>query len=84
MQLKRVSIPQAVGTVATLYSIRLMKINLIVSIPQAVGTVATNNGTIPISELVVVSIPQAVGTVATVENDKALKNFIDKFQYRKR
>ena len=38
-----VSIPQAVGTVATLQSLRAsILLRLQVSIPQAVGTVATN------------------------------------------
>ena len=63
-----VSIPQAVGTVATLQNQCPLVINLhVVSIPQAVGTVAT---LAPIPLLccltLFVSIPQAVGTVATL------------------
>ena len=61
-----VSIPQAVGTVATGFYFRAYaQGGQLVSIPQAVGTVATSadtfNGTLGDS----VSIPQAVGTVAT-------------------
>ena len=61
-----VSIPQAVGTVATSYFSSLFKTTKdAVSIPQAVGTVATLLSIDQIKTLGEVSIPQAVGTVAT-------------------
>ena len=62
-----VSIPQAVGTVAT--NLNFQKIisgkSSLVSIPQAVGTVATGEYVFFNKGLSAVSIPQAVGTVAT-------------------
>ena len=59
-----VSIPQAVGTVAT--TVPPAYTNVIpVSIPQAVGTVATKPIGLITREVRPVSIPQAVGTVAT-------------------
>ena len=61
-----VSIPQAVGTVAT--RPKFAPPPLIhggVSIPQAVGTVATKNDAYRLVWDHEVSIPQAVGTVAT-------------------
>ena len=63
----KVSIPQAVSTVATVSNIpKLVKILLNVSIPQAVSTVATWDGTDGgIKNCLGVSIPQAVSTVAT-------------------
>ena len=62
----KVSIPQAVSTVATAEdktSNNILKI-CAVSIPQAVSTVATKENKIHIT-LHKVSIPQAVSTVAT-------------------
>ena len=60
-----VSIPQAVGTVATrLKSLQHAQVT-VVSIPQAVGTVATTVYADIDLEDNIVSIPQAVGTVAT-------------------
>ena len=43
-QLWQVSIPQAVGTVATIKAAKELLQKQRVSIPQAVGTVATRNG----------------------------------------
>ena len=42
--LDKVSIPQAVGTVATITVLCLYTARIFVSIPQAVGTVATSIG----------------------------------------
>ena len=82
-----VSIPQAVGTVATVENVKYCVEPMeIVSIPQAVGTVATalnlalNNRGI----YGVVSIPQAVGTVATKGIVFKPIGLITRFQYRKR
>ena len=41
----RVSIPQAVSTVATVLSSQTSEQNMLVSIPQAVSTVATSEAT---------------------------------------
>ena len=60
-----VSIPQAVGTVATVVTLADVIKHSIVSIPQAVGTVATFVDGVSEDESLYVSIPQAVGTVAT-------------------
>ena len=66
-----VSIPQAVGTVATGKSAKFKGFNSLeaVSIPQAVGTVATRIGNLHENGNLKVSIPQAVGTVATYNNN---------------
>ena len=66
MNLLRVSIPQAVSTVATgkLGSHRTGAM-VVVSIPQAVSTVATFLKSNDVKEAMSVSIPQAVSTVAT-------------------
>ena len=60
-----VSIPQAVGTVATMEDLGALQQFESVSIPQAVGTVATVVESKKAQEYDAVSIPQAVGTVAT-------------------
>ena len=64
---EEVSIPQAVGTVATIPRVLVLSwLDCRVSIPQAVGTVATMlEPVIKVKEDYIVSIPQAVGTVAT-------------------
>ena len=81
-----VSIPQAVGTVATNGILCGIKSVVMVSIPQAVGTVATRrfkNESIKRNEPV--SIPQAVGTVATQSIlDYMREKITVEFQYRKR
>ena len=77
-----VSIPQAVGTVAT-YEVAEVNGELkAVSIPQAVGTVAT--WSVFRSESFKVSIPQAVGTVATRTPLTPATTADFMFQYRKR
>ena len=65
--MSQVSIPQAVGTVATPAEMGEGElISFRVSIPQAVGTVATIKVVlIHLARSCGVSIPQAVGTVAT-------------------
>ena len=65
-----VSIPQAVGTVATFRIFWFLVGWFIVSIPQAVGTVATCGILYRTTHEVRVSIPQAVGTVATAGSRK--------------
>ena len=75
-----VSIPQAVGTVATNGILCGIKSVVMVSIPQAVGTVATRrfkNESIKRNEPV--SIPQAVGTVATTSKSLADKKVLNCF-----
>ena len=62
-----VSIPQAVGTVATGRTVGIFTDWGEVSIPQAVGTVATISERALILTAHFVSIPQAVGTVATMK-----------------
>ena len=80
----QVSIPQAVGTVATAKNITKKTRDLKVSIPQAVGTVATNQiDLVQARDLFHVSIPQAVGTVAT-DYKGTFENIRIEFQYRKR
>ena len=59
-----VSIPQAVGAVATKKFFVFGLLNSAVSIPQAVGAVATKN-LLLLHTCKRVSIPQAVGAVAT-------------------
>ena len=61
-----VSIPQAVGTVATISIDVHGEGRIPVSIPQAVGTVATISIDVHGEGRIPVSIPQAVGTVATI------------------
>ena len=78
-----VSIPQAVGTVATAEFFLMSGSYAGVSIPQAVGTVATLDVLKDVQRIYEVSIPQAVGTVAT----GLLMPFVATmymFQYRKR
>ena len=83
MQFK-VSIPQAVGTVATVVgNVNGECISIHVSIPQAVGTVATAEFYLMSSSYARVSIPQAVGTVATDDIGGSTACF-EMFQYRKR
>ena len=65
-----VSIPQAVGTVATTTKEWATILDIPVSIPQAVGTVATCKLLWVCAHLDTVSIPQAVGTVATAGSRK--------------
>ena len=67
-----VSIPQAVGTVATIQNFIRWCFSSItpVSIPQAVGTVATTIAEATGGDAIAVSIPQAVGTVATAGSRK--------------
>ena len=65
-----VSIPQAVGTVATFVDGVSEDESLYVSIPQAVGTVATHQNWYGNNHIIIVSIPQAVGTVATAGSRK--------------
>ena len=65
MKVKTVSIPQAVGTVATHMKRLQLLVLSHVSIPQAVGTVATKSARGSNYVIPMVSIPQAVGTVAT-------------------
>ena len=73
-----VSIPQAVGAVATVRSGESMIACTQVSIPQAVGAVATlNHGWKCIRHRV--SIPQAVGAVATGKIIELLKTIILSF-----
>ena len=63
----RVSIPQAVSTVATpLNPLNFADLPFVVSIPQAVSTVATLKYSTLSGLKLPVSIPQAVSTVATV------------------
>ena len=71
----KVSIPQAVGTVATKKKFVAFIVGL-VSIPQAVGTVATFPYFIFRHFFMGVSIPQAVGTVAT---DNIWKESVESF-----
>ena len=70
---EKVSIPQAVGTVATMDNDTDGCMVMVVSIPQAVGTVATLNKAQMNSALFLVSIPQAVGTVATTCTASAIQ-----------
>ena len=77
-----VSIPQAVGTVATIILYLLDEFRNSVSIPQAVSTVATHISYSREGSRIV-SIPQAVSTVATLIDTKDV-NEINVFQYRKR
>ena len=78
----KVSIPQAVGTVATGGKEKQYE-KSIVSIPQAVGTVATGSKKSKGFLRLRVSIPQAVGTVAT-KDELVLGMGFQAFQYRKR
>ena len=85
-QYLKVSIPQAVSTVATIDVVFNREVTMsYVSIPQAVSTVAT----VTLNGLYVdhkaVSIPQAVSTVATkLKKTKIKIERINLFQYRKR
>ena len=78
-----VSIPQAVGAVATVKLAYGVQSSYAVSIPQAVGAVATIVHIRLCLVHILVSIPQAVGAVATPKI-KAANNGIGLFQYRKR
>ena len=82
----KVSIPQAVGTIAIHGSMAVILPSpcTSVSIPQAVGTIAIINVLNSTKTFRTVSIPQAVGTIAIAAILTVVVMAVAMFQYRKR